>query len=408
MGIFNLSNDQASLEVIEGRVKESLALKGTNFLVLILAIFIASIGLNINSIPVIVGAMLISPLMGPIMGIGYYIVRNDFVSLKKSLVSLAQFFTLSVFISTIYFFLSPINVATTELLNRINPTIWDALIAFFGGIAGIVALTRKDFNNIFPGVAIATSLMPPLCTMGYGIAHLNTDIIINAFYLFFLNSFFIALATTIMLNLIHIPEIQLTKKTKLNHYFAISIVVFIILIPSIFKGKEIIQKEIFDVSVYNLVDSIKKNNIIVLSVETDKENKKLTLSMVEDEKIELINFKDFSSKYQLSLNLIKKQQNINVEQLTTQLRNEFLQKEKTLLEEINNNKNSIDLLELRKDLQLLNKNISEIFLNKEENIFYVLINKTAQKEKTNIEMLTPYIKEKTNNKIKIVLLYTVK
>ncbi len=134
----------------------------------------------------------------------------------------------------------------------------------------------------------------------------------------------------------------------------------------------------------------------------------LTLSMVEDEKIELINFKDFSAKYELSLNLIKKQQNINVEQLTTQLRNEFLQKEKSLLEEINNNKNSIDLLELRKDLQLLNKNISEIFINKEENIFYVLINKTAQKEKTNIEMLTPYIKEKTNNKIKIVLLYTVK
>ncbi len=135
MGIFNLSSDQASLEVIECRVKDSLALKGTNFLVLILAIFIASIGLNINSIPVIVGAMLISPLMGPIMGIGYYIVRNDFVNLKKSLISLLQFFTLSVFISTIYFFLSPINVATTELLNRLNYPCLKAGDSCFAGVS---------------------------------------------------------------------------------------------------------------------------------------------------------------------------------------------------------------------------------------------------------------------------------
>lgn len=174
--------------------------------------------------------MLISPLMGPIIGIGYFVIRNDFTNLKNSLFSLLKFVSLSILISSLYFYFSPINAITNEISNRINPSIWDAAIAILGGIAGIIAITRKDFTNIFPGVAIATSLMPPLCTIGFGIAHLNIDIVINAFYLFFLNSFFIALSTILMFRIIHIPEINLDKKVRTKHYIYIFIAVIITLV----------------------------------------------------------------------------------------------------------------------------------------------------------------------------------
>lgn len=322
--IFNLNNDQAKLEVIESRMMDAAIFKGTNFLVLLLAVLVASIGLNVNSIPVIIGAMLISPLMGPSISSAFFIIRNDFSKLKIALSTLIIFFIISVLISTIYFFLSPIKNPSTELLNRINPTIWDAFIGFLGGMAGAISITRKEFNNVFPGVAIATSLMPPLCTMGFGIASMDLNIAINAFYLFFLNSFFIAVATLVTLHLMHIPEIQLEKNIKIKHYIVLISVACILTIPGFYKGEEIIKREIFDIQTSNIIYQLKNNNIVLLSQEIDKVNKILTLTLVEDEKLSQIDFSNFQKNYKLNINLIEKQKEFDINQLKKEINQEIL------------------------------------------------------------------------------------
>ncbi|HNW52428.1 MAG TPA: TIGR00341 family protein, partial [Prolixibacteraceae bacterium] len=186
--IFNLSHEQAEhLETIHS-IEKGVDFKGVNVWTLVFAIFIASVGLNVNSTAVIIGAMLISPLMGPIMGLGLSIGIYDFDLLKKSLKNLVVAVFISVVTSAIYFFISPLSEAQSELLSRTTPTIYDVLIALFGGLAGIVAGSTKEKGNTIPGVAIATALMPPLCTAGFGIATGNFLYFIGAFYLFFINA----------------------------------------------------------------------------------------------------------------------------------------------------------------------------------------------------------------------------
>ena len=171
--IFDPSEERENeAETIENILK-GINFRGSNLWVLIFAIFIASLGLNVNSTAVIIGAMLISPLMGPIMGIGLGIGINDFELIKKAFRNLAIATIFGILTSTLYFLISPLNEARSELLARTTPTIYDVLIAFFGGLAGIVASSTKLKGNVIPGVAIATALMPPLCTAGFGIASGN-------------------------------------------------------------------------------------------------------------------------------------------------------------------------------------------------------------------------------------------
>lgn len=187
---FSIHGDSASYDEIEERILSGGEVKGTNLCILVLAIFIASIGLNMNSTAVIIGAMLISPLMGGIMAIGYGLVTGDFRQARNSGVGLAVQVFVCLVISTLYFTFSPISTASSELLARTNPTIWDVLIASFGGLAGIIGTTRKEKSNVIPGVAIATALMPPLCTAGYGLATKNLAYFGGAMYLFLINSNF--------------------------------------------------------------------------------------------------------------------------------------------------------------------------------------------------------------------------
>ena len=195
---FDLHGDIASIQEITKRINAGVRFHGTNLSVLILAIFIASIGLNMNSTAVIIGAMLISPLMGSILGIGYGLARYDSIYIRSSAGSLFAQVVISVATSTLYFSLTPIDTPSSELLARTSPTIWDVLIAVFGGLAGIIGMTRKEGGNVIPGVAIATALMPPLCTAGYGIAVGVLAYTIGALYLFFINSFFICLTAFIV------------------------------------------------------------------------------------------------------------------------------------------------------------------------------------------------------------------
>ena len=207
----NRSKEDEQLTV--DAIRSGVEFKGTNLWVLIFATFIASLGLNVNSTAVIIGAMLISPLMGPIMGVGLSI-GNDFELMKRSLKSYLVATLFSVTTATIYFSFTPLDEVQSELLARTSPTIYDVFIALVGGLAGIVALATKEKGNVIPGVAIATALMPPLCTAGFGIATGNLLYFLGAFYMYFINSVFISLATYIGVRVMHFQRKQFVDKAR--------------------------------------------------------------------------------------------------------------------------------------------------------------------------------------------------
>ena len=196
------------LETVDS-IRKGVEFKGANLWILIFAIFMASLGLNVNSTAVIIGAMLISPLMGSILAIAYGTASNDAYLMKRHSVGFAVQVLMSIAAATIYFLLSPIKEPTEQLLARTNPNFFDVIIALSGGIAGIVGQTRQDkSNNIIPGVAIATALMPPLCTCGYAIANGNLRMLLGAFYLFIINAYFIYVASNAMLVLLGTPRVK--------------------------------------------------------------------------------------------------------------------------------------------------------------------------------------------------------
>jgi uncharacterized hydrophobic protein (TIGR00271 family) len=201
--LFDLRKSKENEELTVESIRHGVVFKGTNLWVLIFAIFIASLGLNVNSTAVIIGAMLISPLMGPIMGFGLSVGISDFDLLKQSFRSYLLTTFISVVTSTLYFSLTPLNEVQSELLARTSPTIYDVLIALFGGLAGIIAVSTKEKGNVIPGAAIATALMPPLCTAGFGLATGNIFYFLGAFYLYFINSVFISLATFLGVRFMH-------------------------------------------------------------------------------------------------------------------------------------------------------------------------------------------------------------
>jgi uncharacterized hydrophobic protein (TIGR00271 family) len=211
---FDLRKSKENEELTVESIRHGVVFKGTNLWVLIFAIFIASLGLNVNSTAVIIGAMLISPLMGPIMGFGLSVGISDFELLKQSFRSYLLTTFISVVTSTLYFSLTPLNEVQSELLARTSPTIYDVLIALFGGLAGIIAVSTKEKGNVIPGAAIATALMPPLCTAGFGLATGNIFYFLGAFYLYFINSVFISLATFLGVRFMHFKRKDFVDKQR--------------------------------------------------------------------------------------------------------------------------------------------------------------------------------------------------
>lgn len=241
-------------ETIES-LKKGVEFRGTNLWVLIFAIFLASLGLNTNSTAVIIGAMLISPLMGPIMGFGLGLGITDFELVKRSLRSYLTATVFSVVTATIYFLISPISEAQSELLARTSPTIYDVLIAFFGGLAGIVAGSTKSKGNVIPGVAIATALMPPLCTAGFGLATGNLSYFFGAFYLYFINTVFISLSTYIVVRVLKYPNKEiLDKKRELIVRRYMMIIVTCTIIPSLYLTYRVFKDTLFDQQVRSFVN----------------------------------------------------------------------------------------------------------------------------------------------------------
>ena len=255
-GLMHLETDtEADATETIAQIEKSVVFKGTNLWILIFSVLVCSVGLNINSTPVVIGAMLISPLLGPIMGIGLGVGINDLRLIKKSIINFGEMVSFAVLASAIYFFITPLSEAQSELLARTTPTIFDAFIALFGGFAGIVAYSRTDKGGTaIPGVAIATALMPPLCTAGYGLATMDPKFLFGALYLFLLNSIFISLATVITVRYLKYPKkafLDAGREKRVKWY--ITLFVIITIIPSIFMAYRVTMRSVFTTSAVNFV-----------------------------------------------------------------------------------------------------------------------------------------------------------
>jgi uncharacterized hydrophobic protein (TIGR00271 family) len=215
-------------------IKQNISMSGPNAWMLMCSIVIASIGLNMNSPAVIIGAMLISPLMSPILGIGLAVGINDSDLLKKSLMHFSAAIFIAIITSTIYFKFAPFQELTAEIEARTEPTFLDVFIAIFGGVAGIISIARKDISTTLPGVAIATALMPPLCVTGYGVANWELGMASHSFYLFFLNTFFVAIATYVIILYLDFPHKKFVNKTERNKtIIAMTLFSVLTIIPSL-------------------------------------------------------------------------------------------------------------------------------------------------------------------------------
>lgn len=238
--------DDTDIEGTITSIKKGIVLEGSNLWILICSVFIASIGLDVNSPAVIIGAMLISPLMSPILGIGLALGMNDRSTLISAIWNFITAVVLSLLVSVLYFrFLTPLGSATAEMNARIEPTLLDIFVAIFGGLAGIIAGSRRDKTNAIPGVAIATALMPPLCTAGFGLASGQMDYFFGAFYLFFLNAVFISLATYLIVRYLKFPMVQVLDplvKRRARIWFAVTLILLIT--PSIYFLTRQVQERI--------------------------------------------------------------------------------------------------------------------------------------------------------------------
>ena len=236
------------------QITNGINFQGSNLWILIFAVFIASLGLNVNSTAVIIGAMLISPLMGPIIGMGLALGIADLDLFKQSIKNYLVSTFISVITATIYFTLSPITDAQSELLARTSPTLYDVLIALFGGAAGFLATSTKGRNNVVPGVAIATALMPPLCTAGYGLAVQNSSYFFGAFYLYFINTVFIAFTTCVGVRFLHFHRKQFINREQMRRVnLYIVTIIIITIIPASYMTWNIIKQSVFENNIENFV-----------------------------------------------------------------------------------------------------------------------------------------------------------
>lgn len=352
---FSLSEDRAEEFEIIDSIRKNVDFKGVNLWALIFAIFIASIGLNVNSTAVIIGAMLVSPIMGPVMGIGLGIGINDLDLVKKGARNLFIATLISIITSSIYFAISPLHEAQSELLARTSPSIWDVFIAFFGGLAGMVAASRTEKTNVVPGVAIATALMPPLCTAGFGIATGNWFYFLGALYLYFINSLFIAIATYLMARYLRIHKRHFEDpgiEHKVKRYIVIMVIITIL--PSIFMAYRIVDKSIFEANARKFVEEqlqFKNTQVVSKSYLYDSKKKTIDLLLIGDilNKQTLDSIKKHLPSYQLKGVKLNIRQGLNAKQEI-----DFSQIKASILEDVFSKTNLKDTTTARKQVVKVN------------------------------------------------------
>lgn len=306
LSFIDLQQGEDAKEKVLENVISQVSFRGANLWILACAIVVASVGLNVNSTAVIIGAMLISPLMGPIVGAGFALGTYNFDLLKKSIKNLLIATVVSLVVSTIYFWISPFKEAQSELLARTSPNFYDILIAFFGGLVGVIAITRVEKGNPIPGVAIATALMPPLCTAGYGIATGHLTYFLGAFYLYTINCFFICIATFIMAKYLQYPAHE-SKNTRYDKQIrnVITALVLIMTVPSFYLAYTLWSEKKFNSNVEQFITkelSQKGFTIIHKNIRYHAKNPQIQLAFLNktfsDE--ELTSLEQRLSQYELS------------------------------------------------------------------------------------------------------------
>lgn len=279
--VFDLRRNQNTPEAIAADIAEGAEVAGPNLWVLFFAIVVASVGLNVNSTAVIIGAMLISPLMGPIVAIGYGVGVDNFALIRRAFKSLGLFTGIGLATSTLYFLLTPLSQAQSELLARTTPTVWDVLIACAGGGAGMIAATRRKPSNIVPGVAIATALMPPLCTAGYGLANGRLAYVSGALFLFSINAVFIALSTLLVVKALHLPSHHdVTEAQRRRARIVFGVAATLTFFPSIYLAWELVSREVFRDAATREVQLLRADpSLLLLNSAIDPEDRTLTLTV---------------------------------------------------------------------------------------------------------------------------------
>ncbi|HTN17748.1 MAG TPA: DUF389 domain-containing protein [Chitinophagaceae bacterium] len=247
-------------------VKANISFSGANLWVLACAIIVASVGLNVNSTAVIIGAMLISPLMGPIVASGFALAIYDFALLRRALKNLFIATLASLLVSFIYFYISPFKDVQSELLARTAPNIYDILIAFFGGLVGVISITRVEKGNPIPGVAIATALMPPLCTAGYGLATGHWRFFLGAFFLYCINCVFICIATFVIIKYLKYPsKEQVDARHQKQVKYGITIIMILMIAPSIYFAYSLYRQQAFNQAANDFVQKelVERGNVVI-------------------------------------------------------------------------------------------------------------------------------------------------
>jgi len=325
---FNLHYGEESREVVLENVRSNISFKGANLWILACAIVVASVGLNVNSTAVIIGAMLISPLMGPIVGAGFALGTYDFDLLKKSAKNLGIATLVSLFVSFLYFLLSPFKEAQSELLARTAPNIYDVLIAFFGGLVGGIAITRKEKGNPIPGVAIATALMPPLCTAGYGLAIGNFAYFSGAIYLYTINCFFICISTLFIVKLLKYPRVKFVDAQREKRITrTITVLLIIMLVPSFYLAYSLLQERKFTQNVSTFIQNefaAKGYTVIYERTQFNSREKRIELAFLA---------KRFSDSELKDLN--NRLDNYNLQNTKLLIRQDSVDLKKDILAEIN-------------------------------------------------------------------------
>lgn len=401
--LFNLHKGEDDKEKTLNNVKSNISFTGSNLWILACAIIVASVGLNVNSTAVIIGAMLISPLMGPIVGSGFALGIYDFDLLKKSLKNLLIATVAGLVVSTIYFYLSPFKEVQSELLARTSPNIYDVLIAFFGGLVGVVAITRVEKGNPIPGVAIATALMPPLCTAGFGLATGNFKFFFGALFLYSINCVFICISTFIIVKYLKYPaKKDVNEKHHKQVRFGVTVIILLMLLPSGYFAFSLYKQQKFKQRIETFIEKefIEKGNMIVYKKTNYSVNKSslelafLNKSFSENE-IELLN--ESLRKYNLSNTklIIKQNSTDNLNSLRNDMLNEVTKKEIILEEkdkkiaELENEiaKNKYDEKQLFEEVKIIFPNINSISIANHKTIQNdTLINNTIFLYKTNSKL----------------------
>ena len=332
--LFNLHQGEEKKEKVIEDIISNISFRGSNLWILACAILIASIGLNVNSTAVIIGAMLISPLMGPIVGAGFALATYDFDLLKKTGRSLFIATVVSLIVSFVYFYISPFKDAQSELLARTSPTIYDVLIAFVGGVVGAISLTREEKGNPIPGVAIATALMPPLCTAGFGLATGNLSFFLGAFYLYSINCFFIGIATFLIIKYLkYKPKNTGNEVLNKRLRYVITSLVILIITPSLYLAYTLLEEKKFYQNVDHYITAEFENSgytIIYKKINYKTSPKTLELAFLDKKFTE-----DELKTLQTNL------QNFNILNTELIIRQKESDISKEILSEINKNKSSL-------------------------------------------------------------------